>query len=155
MPTGKQLREARKKMNLSVERVAARVGVSVNTIYAWEAGTSSPRDEKTAKKLHELLGLSRSKPASDKNMTFGPVGVLKTAAIEELAKKNKTKVEKVDVEEVGQLTVAEFFHLVAFFMNDQPRRSNTRELLLQAKLHGLDIDDLLGMLDGRKAPSRG
>lgn len=134
MPTGKQLRDARKKMNLSAERVAERVGVSVNTIYAWESDTSEPSDPKIATKLHRVLGFP-----------IRTAKEVKKARKARAPRPTKLRVEQLTV----QTNIKNFFNLLAFFVKDQARRSTTLELLRFAEGHGLTLHNLIEMLDAQ------
>lgn len=143
MATGKQLRDARKKRKLTAEAVAQRVGVSVNTIYAWESDASKPRDEKVQKKLHDLLGLhvGSGNPVTEK--------VKKARA----SRARLTPTEHETAKLLARAKVKSLFVLLAFFMKDQARRSTLLQLLKEADEHELTIGNLIEMLDGGTPPA--
>lgn len=57
MTTAEKLKTLRNEKNLSANEVAAAVGVTPVTIFYYESGSRSPRDE-VKKKLAELYGVT-------------------------------------------------------------------------------------------------
>ena len=58
MTFGEQVRELRKKNNLSQNALAKLAGVSPRTIFGYEAGTTFPRTETTLNQLAKALGVT-------------------------------------------------------------------------------------------------
>jgi transcriptional regulator with XRE-family HTH domain len=53
---GKQITKAREKLNLSVEELAVKVGVTIKTIYRWEKNKGDKKMHKVfEKKLKQVL----------------------------------------------------------------------------------------------------
>ena len=60
MTFGEQVRELRKKNNLSQNALAKLAGVSPRTIFGYEAGTTFPRTETTLNQLAKALGVDNN-----------------------------------------------------------------------------------------------
>jgi len=59
---GNQITLARKKLNLSVEELAVKVGVTIKTIYRWENNKGDKKMHKTfEKQLREILNIKEIK----------------------------------------------------------------------------------------------
>ncbi len=57
MKFGEKVKKARLAMKLDQEELAAKIGVSVRSIFAYERGTSYPRYMETYEALAEVLGV--------------------------------------------------------------------------------------------------
>lgn len=148
---GSRLRAARKAQKLSVGRVAEKVGVSVNTIYAWESDSSTPRDEKALKKLHDLLGVSleEAKPAPKKAAAKGPFKPTGDWTVPAPPGAAHTVIVGLGGGGGGGPSpVAQFARLLGFFMADQARRSTLTELLEFCEKHKVTLHDLQAALKG-------
>ena len=58
MTFGEKIREARKKLNMSQDDLAEKIGVSGRTITSWETGRALPRTRNVYEKLSEALNTS-------------------------------------------------------------------------------------------------
>ena len=58
MTFGEKIREARKKLNMSQDDLAEKIGVSRRTITSWETGRALPRTRNVYEKLSEALNTS-------------------------------------------------------------------------------------------------
>ncbi len=58
MTFGEKIREARKKLNMSQDDLAEKIGVSRRTITSWETDRALPRTKKVYEKLSEALNTS-------------------------------------------------------------------------------------------------
>lgn len=145
---GRRLSVARKTLKLPVSRVAEKLGVSVNTIYAWESDSSKPRDAKVLKKIYDFLGvtLEEEKPApkASARKKLAPMSAFSTPP----GTTHMIVVGEGGGGGGGPSPVAQFARLLGFFMTDQARRSTLTELLTFCEKHKVTLHDLQKALEG-------
>lgn len=163
--TGKHLRDQRARLEYSAEKVAKGAGISVNTLYAWEAAKEvKPRNKQALIKLVDILGFSMKnklefslveKPPRAKKAKRSVVGDIPVVSKSWTAPPGATHAIVVGVgggggggDKHGPADVAELVQMLGFFMGDQARRTNLGRLLKAAVRAGLTIHGLERAIDG-------